>query len=77
VGAVGGGNAAARQRQHLDLEAPSGVGGGDASMDPFSPQAQNQLQEFDLLRAEIEATESNNNNGEKNGKYVPFVVTIM
>lgn len=30
------------------------TGATDASMDPFSPQAQNQLQEFDLLRNQIE-----------------------
>ena len=46
----------------------------DASMDPFSPQAQNQLQEFDLLRNQIEqnheesvgngnTNNSTNNNG--------------
>ncbi len=33
------------------------------SLDMFSPQAQSQLQEFDLLRAEIEGGEPNNNNG--------------
>ena len=42
----------------------------DLSIDPFSPMAQNQLSDFDLLRNEIEGSsnvKTNNGNGNGNG----------
>ncbi len=57
-----------QQQQQQQQQHAEGNGAVD-SLDMFSPQAQSQLQEFDLLRAEIEGGESgapketNNNNG--------------
>ena len=39
------------------------VGNTDLSIDPFSPVAQKELTEFDMLRNEIEAGKSTNNGG--------------
>ena len=41
----------------------SEVGNSDLSIDPFSPVAQKELTEFDLLRNEIEAGKATNNGG--------------
>jgi len=43
--------------------ATSEAGATDLSIDPFSPVAQKELTEFDLLRNEIEAGKANTNNG--------------
>ena len=45
--------------------ATSEAGATDLSIDPFSPVAQKELTEFDLLRNEIEAGKANTNNGGK------------
>ena len=48
----------------------------DLSIDPFSPMAQNQLSDFDLLRNEIEGSsnvKTNNGNGNGNGGKLFFL----
>merc|ERR1712029_607412 len=43
----------------------SEAGNTDLSIHPFSPVAQKELTEFDLLRNEIETSKATNNGGEK------------
>ncbi len=69
MGASGADGKSPNQQQQQQQHHTEGNGAVD-SMNMFSPQAQSQLQEFDLLRAEIEggatgvpAETNNNNNG--------------
>lgn len=43
----------------------SEAGNTDLSIDPFSPVAQKELTEFDLLRNEIETSKATNNGGKQ------------
>ena len=52
----------------------------DLSIDPFSPMAQNQLSDFDLLRNEIEGSsnvKTNNGNGNGNGGKFFFLLLFF